>query len=247
MPHLRMAVAPATGEDRRGLPAAPARTGSDLQGETLMTAASVDTDRLALSHELAQLADRFMLEAALWRDPEAKRELERTARHLAELSRGTLWTSDLPKLEQYARAGDLLIRNVEGVRRFFRIILTPPASEAEKRPMTDWTDDPAARDWAQHALDDLLPKLRDSYATVSIVPDLAGIDDIKFALELGLTIMLDKPLILAIVPGRNVPARLARAAAELIEFDEDNPARTAAAIRAAVDRIDTLERGEPPC
>ena len=112
---------------------------------------------------------------------------------------------------------------------------------------TDPFTDPAAQAWVQHAIDELVPKLRDSYATVSIVPDLVGIDDIKFALELGLTIMLDKPLILAVVPGRGIPARLQRAADAIIEFDEDHPQRTSVAIMAAIDRIAALEHDEPPC
>lgn len=64
--------------------------------------------------------------------------------------------------------------------------------------------DPEARAWAQRALDELVPRLRDSVGTVSLVPDVAGLDDIKFALELGLTIMLGKPLIVAVTPGRQV-------------------------------------------
>jgi len=113
--------------------------------------------------------------------------------------------------------------------------------------MNDWINDPEAQAWAQLALDDLVPKLRDSYATVSIHPEEAGLSDIKFALELGLSIMLDKPLILVVVPGRRVPARLQRVVDDIIELDERYPARTAAALRAAVDRIDDVDTEEPPC
>lgn len=98
----------------------------------------------------------------------------------------------------------------------------------------DIFDDPEARAWAQHALDELVPRLRDSVATISLVPEEAGLDDIKFALELGLTIMLGKPLILAVVPGRRVPASLARVADRIVELDFDNPAEAAARIQAAV-------------
>ena len=104
--------------------------------------------------------------------------------------------------------------------------------------MSDWINDPEAEAWARRALDELVPKLRDSFATISIVPEEAGIGDIKFALELGLTLMLDKPLVLAVVPGRRVPARLQRAADEIVEFDESDMQGTGARIRAAIDRID---------
>lgn len=101
----------------------------------------------------------------------------------------------------------------------------------------DIFDNPEARAWAQHALDDLVPKLRESAATVSIVPDEAGIDDIKFALELGLTIMLGKPLIVAVTPGRQVPESLARVADRIVELDFDRPADTAARIQAVVTEL----------
>ena len=83
-------------------------------------------DRVALSRELADLADRFLLEATLWHEPGARAECERVGRHLAQLSRGALWADQLTTLDEYARAADLLIRNVEGTRRFFKIVLTPP-------------------------------------------------------------------------------------------------------------------------
>lgn len=98
----------------------------------------------------------------------------------------------------------------------------------------DIFDDPEARAWAQHALDELVPRLRDSVATVSLVPEEAGLDDIKFALELGLTIMLGKPLIVAVTPGRQVPASLARVADRIVELDFDRPAESSAFIQAAV-------------
>jgi hypothetical protein len=112
---------------------------------------------------------------------------------------------------------------------------------------SDPFNDPAALEWAQRAVDELVPMLRDSFANVSIVPDEAGVADIKFAVELGLTLMLDKPLILAVAPGRRIPARLQRAADEIIEFDEDSPANTRARILAAMERIDLAEHDEPPC
>ncbi|MBD3941965.1 hypothetical protein IF188_09685 [Microbacterium sp. NEAU-LLC] len=87
----------------------------------------VDVDRLALSHELASLAERFAIEATLWREPSAREECERTARHLAELSRLAIWSSsNIETLTAYADAARLLAGHIEGTRRFFKIILTPP-------------------------------------------------------------------------------------------------------------------------
>lgn len=77
-------------------------------------------------------------------------------------------------------------------------------------------------DWADRVRGDLLPKLRDSGATLSIVP-ADDETDIKFAVELGLSIMLDKPIILMVPPGRRVPARLVRVADSIVEGDAADP------------------------
>ena len=98
-------------------------------------------------------------------------------------------------------------------------------------------DDPEARAWAQQAIDELVPQLRNSAATISVVPENVGIGDIKFALETGMTLLLGKPLILAVVPGRQVPAGLARAADRIIDFDETNPARTARQIQQVLEEL----------
>lgn len=102
-------------------------------------------------------------------------------------------------------------------------------------PDHDWTDDPELNAWGHRVLDELLPMIRSSAANVSIVPDAAGLDDVKFAVELGLSIMLDKPIILAVVPGRELPDRLVRVADEIVEFD-DGP-DMAERIQAAVVRV----------
>ncbi|QTV79457.1 hypothetical protein [Microbacterium sp. NIBRBAC000506063] len=103
--------------------------------------------------------------------------------------------------------------------------------------MADPFDDPAAREWAQRAIDDLLPKIRESAATISIVPDDAGVTDIKFAVELGLSAMLDKPVIIAVTPGRKIPERLARIADEIVEFDPHDQPATARRMREAIKRV----------
>lgn len=79
------------------------------------------------------------------------------------------------------------------------------------------------REWAQSALDDLVPKMQDSSVIVSLVP--RGPSDIKFAVETGLALMLDKPIILMVAPGTQVPAKLAQVADAIIEYgDLSDPA-----------------------
>lgn len=109
---------------------------------------------------------------------------------------------------------------------------------------SDVFDDPEVRAWMQRAIDELVPKLRESAATISVVPDVVGLGDIKFALETGMTLLLGKPLILAVVPGRQVPAGLVRAADRIIDFDERNPAAAMDAIQRA---LTELVPDQPPC
>lgn len=87
----------------------------------------IDTDRIALSHELSNLAERFAIEASMWAMAEAKSECERVARYLAQLSRSAITTGDIQTIDAYAEAARILVANVEGVRRFFQCINTQPS------------------------------------------------------------------------------------------------------------------------
>lgn len=87
--------------------------------------------------------------------------------------------------------------------------------------MTDPFDNPEWRDYVQRVRTELIPKLEQSAATVSLVP--SGETDVKFAVELGLSIMLDKPIIAVIPPGTHVPAKLATVADRIVEGDLDDP------------------------
>lgn len=94
-------------------------------------AAAIEIDRLALSNELLALADRFALESTLWREPGCRDQLATDARLLATLGRAVLATADPDVARAYAEGATRVIRNVEGTRRFFQTVLTPPASEGE--------------------------------------------------------------------------------------------------------------------
>ncbi|AYG02405.1 hypothetical protein [Gryllotalpicola protaetiae] len=98
--------------------------------------------------------------------------------------------------------------------------------------MSDWADDPQAQQWVQHVLDELLPMIEDSAITVSIVPH--GPADVKFAVELGLSIMLDKPIILTIPPGARIPDHLRRVADDIVDLGS---AETGDRIKAALERL----------
>lgn len=90
------------------------------------------------------------------------------------------------------------------------------------------------RNFAKCALGDLVPKLRDSAATITLVPN--GAADIKFAVELGLSIMMDKPIIALLEPGTHVPAKLVAVADVLIEGSVGDPG-TSKRIQEAVTKV----------
>lgn len=80
-------------------------------------------------------------------------------------------------------------------------------------------NDPEWRRFAKNVRRDLIPKMRDSAIVMSLVP--GGEPDVKYALELGMSIMLDKPIIAVFSPGTKLPEHLVRVADELVEADLD--------------------------
>jgi nucleoside 2-deoxyribosyltransferase len=74
---------------------------------------------------------------------------------------------------------------------------------------------------------------------ISLLPGEDGAD-VKFAVELGLALMLGKPLVLIALPGGRVPYRLRKAADMVIEADlgtEEGQAIAARAIRAFTGKL----------
>jgi hypothetical protein len=70
---------------------------------------------------------------------------------------------------------------------------------------------------------DAVAKIADSAFTMSLVPGGTDLDsfDVKFALELGASIMLNKPIVALAVDGREVPPGLERIAHAVIRLDGD--------------------------
>ena len=99
----------------------------------------------------------------------------------------------------------------------------------------DWGDDPEWQAYARHVIDELVPMIEQSAVTCSLVP--SGEPDVKFAIELGLSIMLDKPVVLLVPSGTPVPAHLARVADEIVEFSGRLDHSVAQRLGEAVKRI----------
>ena len=83
--------------------------------------------------------------------------------------------------------------------------------------MTDQDDPFTGEDWIEFAddvLDRMVPMMRDSAVVVSVVTNRP---DVKFAVELGFSILLDKPIIIVVEPGSKVPSKLVAVADAIVE------------------------------
>jgi hypothetical protein len=81
----------------------------------------------------------------------------------------------------------------------------------------DWENDPSWQRFRGHVMAEMLPKLLDSSLMVSLCPTDVG--DAKYWVELGASIMHDKPIIVVAAPGRKIPERLLRVADKVIRAD----------------------------
>jgi hypothetical protein len=88
--------------------------------------------------------------------------------------------------------------------------------------MADLYDDPAFQAYLRRAKEEMFPKLKASAANITIAP---GEDpDPKICIELGASILYDKPIIVIVPDGRKVQANLKRVAAAIIEGHLSDPA-----------------------
>ena len=88
--------------------------------------------------------------------------------------------------------------------------------------MKDWTNDPVWRQFAQHALAEMVPAMSDSRIVVSLAPNGTKSEgDVKYWVELGASIMLDKPILVVASPGQELPERLERVADLIVYADMD--------------------------
>lgn len=89
--------------------------------------------------------------------------------------------------------------------------------------MADWDADltPEERDnwqaFVKHSRE-TATKIDQSAFVMSLVPDQV---DVKFAVELGLSIMYDKPIVAVVTPGVKVPEKLRQIADEIVEIEAD--------------------------
>ena len=86
-------------------------------------------------------------------------------------------------------------------------------------------DDPDFQEWAERTRTHVMPMIQESALVISLVPK--GDADVKFAVELGLAIMLDKPLLIVVQPGQIIAGKLRQVADEIVEWEPGNEDRSA--------------------
>jgi hypothetical protein len=94
-----------------------------------------------------------------------------------------------------------------------------------------WAD-PRAQRWLKHVKETVLPMAKSCNAFVSIAPQ--GEPDIKFCVDLGMGIMLGKPIIVVAMARRDLPSQLWMIAEAVLIGDMNDPAfqeRIATAIK----------------
>jgi hypothetical protein len=107
----------------------------------------------------------------------------------------------------------------------------------QRKPKRDdpWRDDPTVKAWIRHVLDEMAPKMADSALVMQLVPDGEG--DVKFWVELGASIMMDKPIIAVAFGDTPIPAKLELIADEVVRLKEGvNPAASEE-LAAALERM----------
>ena len=83
--------------------------------------------------------------------------------------------------------------------------------------MDELWKDPGYQAWENYVRDVVVPVLEETAVTITLIPQ--GQRDIRFAVELGLSIMMDKPIIALVQPGMSIPNGVAAVAAEIVEVD----------------------------
>jgi hypothetical protein len=91
--------------------------------------------------------------------------------------------------------------------------------------MTDLSNDPEFKAFAAHVNAHLIPMVMGADASISLVPRTEV--DIKYAIELGLSIMLDKPLVIVAQTRQKIPEHLRRVADAVVVIDQDDPTKDA--------------------
>ena len=81
-------------------------------------------------------------------------------------------------------------------------------------------EDPWER-FVRHTREQTVRGMAQSAIVVSFLPGGSDKADIQYAVELGFSILMDKPILVVTVPGTEIPERLRRVADLIVETDID--------------------------
>lgn len=98
-----------------------------------------------------------------------------------------------------------------------------------------WRTDPNFKRWMQHVLKDMKPKMEESALICQLVPDDEG--EVKFWVELGASIMMDKPIVAVAFEGRQIPKKLRMIADEIVVLPEGATPEGARELEEAFERV----------
>lgn len=103
--------------------------------------------------------------------------------------------------------------------------------------MRDPWDHPDARAWLDDIRERLVPAMADTQLVATVYT--GGEPDVKLAVETGIAVLLDKPIVLVVQSGVKVPDKLVRVADRIVEGDVADPAQIARGIQQALESLDT--------
>lgn len=101
----------------------------------------------------------------------------------------------------------------------------------------DWTDDPNAKRWIRNVLEDMVPKMEDSVIVMSVVPSNRGEGDVKYWVELGASICMDKPILTIVMGTDPVPKKLALVSDEIVRLPQGVQPDSSEELAAAMKRL----------
>jgi len=100
----------------------------------------------------------------------------------------------------------------------------------------DAWQDSSAKEWIHHVLDDMVPKLATSALVISLVPN-NNEGDVKYWVELGASIMMNKPIIAVVMGNEPVPHKLSLVADEVVRCPRGIDPSSSEELAAAIKRV----------
>lgn len=91
------------------------------------------------------------------------------------------------------------------------------------------------REFADHALHEMFPKLKASAMSVTLIPNGPG--DVKLWVEMGAAIMLNKPIIVVLCGDAPLPPKLALIADDVVRMVTPEDVEGQADMQAAIERV----------